>query len=92
LFHHINKEEPRNKIIKDRRKQIMYFRYLLIAVLLACVYGYEMPDDNVKRQDNQCACEDGRIGYIYFDGYCPPPLIYCGPFTIGACCFLSYGY
>jgi len=38
----------------------MYFRYLLVAVLLACAYGNKKPEDNGP--DFSCTCLDGGKG------------------------------
>jgi len=54
----------------------MYFRYLLVAVLLACTYGYEIPDDNASA-NTACTCRGGQPG-IQFTGGCGLGYQFCG--------------
>jgi len=57
----------------------MYFRYLLVVVLVACAYANDISDDNVKRQSGRpCQCPDGRPGTESFSSSsCPKPSIVC---------------
>jgi len=62
----------------------MYFRYLLLAVLLACAYGYETPDDNME-DGLACKCRGGGSGKAFPLG-CPQSYVYCGPADLFYCC------
>jgi len=68
----------------------MYFRYLLVVVLVACAYANDISDDNVKRQSGPpCQCPDGRPGTESFS-YCPPQAMPCDGTPIGLCCTFYY--
>jgi len=69
-------QKDKSRIIKDRNKGIMYFRYLLVAVLLACTYGY-ITHDNASPNSYSCICESGERGVTY-DTNCDIGYQYCG--------------
>jgi len=53
----------------------MYFRNLLVAVLLACAYGYET--HNSTKRMTVCKCFSGERGSVYYD-HCGFGYQYCG--------------
>jgi len=54
----------------------MYFRYVLVAVLLACTYGYEITDNGISTP-YECVCENGVLGTT-FQFRCNIGYQYCG--------------
>jgi len=67
----------------------MYFKYLLVAILLACTNGKKVQEVNVNGEPNStpCTCDDGVQGVVFF-GACGYGYDYCGDskYPIFPCC------